>query len=447
MSSGLIALILAVATATPMRERIHLRVAQYVDAGLFSGVVLVSQGDRVVYQKAFGLADRAFNIPNSTTTKFHIASISKPMTAAAVLLLADRGKLSLDDPISKFVPGFPNGDRITIEEVLTHYSGLADTSSSPEYNDWSRFPQTPASLVERLAKLLPRAEPGTRFSYSNSNYHLLALIIEKVSGVSYGDFLEENIFKPLGMTATAHHGDDKQIIAGLSAGYMPKDGDGFEKPPYFDWTAKTGNGSLYTTAGDLLKFHRALQHGGLLRPETVKMSYGFERKDRDVGMFWFRHEVGGHRSVYVGGSSPGFKAHIERFIDDDAAVIVLSNLYLASATPIASDISSILWNENPRLTPVPKPERRTAEELRRVSGSYQFGPNFYQPNVLVRVEPRDGYLAVRYPTFTSPLTPIAGGMYFDRFYWSFIQFQDGKLIYRNGNDEFVATSVAAPGSP
>ncbi len=97
------------------------------------------------------------------------------------------------------------------------------------------------------------------------------------------------------MTSTEHHGDDKQIIAGLAAGYLPKDADAFEKPPYFD----------------LLKFHGALQHGGLLRPETVKMSYGFERKDRQVGMFWFRHEVAGHRAVYVGGSSPGFKAHIE----------------------------------------------------------------------------------------------------------------------------------------
>jgi len=110
-----------------------------------------------------------------------------------------------------------------------------------------------------LAKLPPRSEPGTRYSYSNSNYHLLSLIVEKVSGVSYGDFLDQNIFKPLEMTSTAHHGDDKQIIAEMAAGYLPKDADAFEKPPYFDWTAKTGNGSLYTTAGDLLTFYRALR--------------------------------------------------------------------------------------------------------------------------------------------------------------------------------------------
>ena len=421
---------------------IDARVKEYVDAGLFSGVVLVSSGDHILYEKAFGLADRTFKVPNTLDTKFHIASVSKPITAAATLLLAERGKLSLDDRVSKFVPDFPNGDRITIEELLTHYSGLADASSTADYNDWSRFQQTPASLVEKLAKLPPRSQPGTRYSYSNSNYHLLALIIEKASGTSFGDFLDQNIFKPLGMTNTAHHGDDKTIVPALALGYMPKEADAFEKPSYFDWTAKTGNGSLYTTAADLLKFHRALQRGGLLRPETVTMSYGFDRKDRQVGMFWFHHEVAGHRSVYVGGSSPGFKAHIERFIDDDTAVIVLANVYLASPTPIADDISAILWQKDPQLAPVPKPVPRAAEELRRISGTYRFGPNFYQPNVIVRIEPRDRYIVLRYPAFDAPLTPIANGAYFDRFYWSFVRFENGKLIYRNGNDEFVATSVS-----
>ncbi|HYS53802.1 MAG TPA: serine hydrolase domain-containing protein [Thermoanaerobaculia bacterium] len=429
--------------SSPPAERIDTRVVEYVDAGLFSGVVLVSKGDTIVYQKAFGYAERAFKVPNTMETKFHIASVSKPITAAAILLLADRGKLSLDDPVSKFVPDFPNGGRIAVEELLTHYSGLADASSQPDYNDWSRFPQTPSSLVEKLAKLPPRSEPGTKYAYSNSNYHLLALIVEKASGKNYGDFLDANLFGPLAMTRTAHHADDRTIIDRLAAGYMPKDADAFEKAPYLDWTSKTGNGSLYTTAGDLLKFHRALQHGNLLKPETVAASYGFGRKERQVGMFWFRRERDGHRSVYVGGSSPGFKAHIERFIDDDVAVIVLSNLYLASATPIASDISAILWQAAPKLPPVPKAVARSRDDLARVAGSYQFGPDFYQRNVMARIEPRENFLMMVYPTFSAPLTPIANDQYFDRFYWSFVRFEDGKLSYRNGDDEFVAPRINA----
>src|SRR2546423_1730646 len=433
--------------AAAVSSLIDARVKEYVDAGLFSGVVLVAKGDEVIYQQAFGLADRTFNIPNARDTKFHIASLSKPITAAAVLLLAERGKLSLDDRVSKFVPDFPNGDRITVEELITHYSGLADASAGAEYNDWSRFPQTAASLVEKLAKLPLQSDPGTKYSYSNSNYHLLALIIEKVSGVSYGDFLAENIFKPLGMNNTAHHATEKMIVRRLANGYMPKDAADFEKPPYFDWTSKTGNGSLYTTAPDLLKFHRALQHGGLLKPETVAASYGFGRKDRSVGMFWFRREENGRRSVYVNGSSRGFKAHIERYIDDDVAIIVLGNVYLASPTPIARDIAALYWTSNPKLAAVPKPVGRSSDELRRVAGTYKFGANFYQPNIVARIEPRDGYLVLRYPTFDTPLTPIANGEYFDRFYWSFIRFEDGKMIYRNGSDEFTATSAPAPGSP
>src|SRR6266550_1188169 len=419
---------------------IDARVKEYVDAGLFSGVILVAKGDEAIYQKAFGLADRTFNIPNTLDTKFHIASLSKPVTAAAVLLLAERGKLSLDDRVSKFVPDFPNGDRITIEELVTHYSGLADASAGADYNDWARFPQTPASLVAKLAKMPLQSDPGTKYNYSNSNYHLLALIIEKVSGVSYGDFLAQNIFKPLGMNSTAHHATEEMIVSRLANGYMPKDAADFEKPPYFDWTSKTGNGSLYTTAADLLKFHRALQHGGLLKPETVIASYGFGRKDRSAGMFWFRREENGRRSVYVNGSSRGFKAHIERYIDDDLVIIVLANDYLASPTPIARDIAALYWTSDAKLAAVPKPVRRSSDELRRVAGTYKFGADFYQPNQVARIEPRDGYLVMRYPTFDTPLTPIANGEYFDRFYWSFVRFEDGKMIYRNGSDEFTASA-------
>lgn len=419
-------------------DRIDARVRDYADAGLFSGVVLVARGDRIVYEKAFGLADRTFGVANTMATRFHIASLSKPITAAAVLLLAERGKLLLGDPVTRFVPTFPNGDRITIEQLLTHYSGLGDASATADYADWSRSAQTPQSLVEKLAGMPLRAEPGTAYSYSNSNYHLLALVIEKASGMSYGEFLERNLFKPLGMTSTAHHGDDHQIIEGLATGYLPRGTNGFEKPPAFDWTSKTGNGSIYTTARDLLAFHHALQHGTLLKARTVTASYGFGNAERKVGMFWFHHVVADHRSVYVGGSSPGFKAYIERFIDDDVCVIVLANVYLASPTPIGNDIASILWQPSAPLAAVPKPVARSAADLKRVTGLYKFGPSFYVPDAAALVEVSDGALVMRYPQSTTALVPVDGGLYFDRAYWSFIRFEAGKLIYRNGGDEFVA---------
>ncbi len=404
-------------------------VRSYADGGLFSGVVLVSKGNAVVYQQAFGLADRALNVPNTVESKFHIASLSKPITAVGVLRLVEQGKLSLDDHLSKFVADFPGGDKITIGELLTHYSGLADASADPDYNNWSRFPQTPAALVERVKKKSP----------SNSNYHILAFIIEKRSGQSYGDFLAKEILQPSGMSNTAHQMIDSTIVQHLVHGYNPAGAADFENAPYLDWTSKTGNGSLYSTAEDLLRFHRALQDGKLLRPETLRVSYGFGRKDRNVGMFWFRRQRFGHRSVFVNGSSPGFKAHFERFIDDDAAVIVLSNLYLASPSIIAEDLGAILFDQ-PVTRQVPKPVKLSEDDLRKFAGLFRFGPGYFVENAPIKVEAHRDYLSLvnRETGFAIPLLPIEGGRFFDRSFWSFVRFEKDKLIYRNGDTDYVA---------
>src|SRR6476661_8817082 len=226
--------------ADTLRDRMDAYVRRYANGDFFSGVVRVTKGDRIIYENAFGYADRALQVPNSLQTRFQIASLSKPMTAAAVLLLAEEGKLGLEDKLSKFVPDFPNGDKITIEELLTHYSGLGDASAQPDYNEWSRFPQTAAALVERAKKVPRQSEPGTSYFYRNSNYHVLAFLIEKISGQNYGDFLEQKIFKPTGMTNTAHRARDETIVPNLANGYSPAGASGFERATYLDWTSKTG---------------------------------------------------------------------------------------------------------------------------------------------------------------------------------------------------------------
>ena len=404
-----------------------------------SGVVRVTKGDRIIYENAFGLPDRALQVPNSLQTKFQIASLSKPITATAILLLAEEGKLSLEDKLSKFVPDVPNGDKITVEELLTHYSGLGDGSAQPDYNEWSRFPQTAAALVERAKKVPRQSEPGTSYFYSNSNYHVLAFLIEKVSGQNYGDFLEQRIFKPAGMTNTAHHARDETIVSNLANGFSPVGASGFERAPYLDWTSKTGNGSIYATADDLLRFHRALQSGSLLKPETLKQSYGFERKDRTVGMFWFHRQRFGHRSVYVNGSSPGFKAHFERFIDDDATVVILSNFYIAAPSTIAEDLGAMLFDQ-PVNRDVPRPIHVNGADLERFAGTFRFGDDYFVKNAVVRVEPQMDHLDLNYPAtgFSIALIPIEGDRFFDRNFWSFVRFNGDKLIYRNNDKDYVA---------
>lgn len=425
--------------ADALRDRMDAYVRRYADADFFSGVVRVSKGDHIIYENAFGFADRTLQVPNSLQTKFQIASLSKPMTAAAILLLADEGKLSLDDKLSKVVTDFPNGDKITIEELLTHYSGLGDASAQPDYNEWSRFSQTTVALMERAKKIPRQSEPGTTYFYSNSNYHVLAFLIEKVSGQNYGDFLAQKIFKPAGMTNTAHRARDETIVSNLANGYSPAGALGFERATYLDWTSKTGNGSIYSTADDLLRFHRALQNGSLLKPDTLRQSYGFERQDRSVGMFWFHRQRFGHRSVYVNGSSPGFKAHFERFIDDDATVVVLSNLYIAAPSTIAEDLGAMLFDQ-PVNRDVPRPVHVNAPDLKRFAGTFRFGDDYFVKNAVVRVEPQMDHLDLNYPAtgFSVALVPIEGDRFFDRNFWSFVRFDGNKLIYRNNDKDYVA---------
>jgi CubicO group peptidase (beta-lactamase class C family) len=415
--------------ATNLAKDIDAYVKRYADQKLFSGVVLVTRRGETIYEKAFGPADRAFDVPNAPSNKFHIASVSKPITAAAILLLADQGKLSLSDPLSKYVADFPNGENITIDQLVTHYSGLNDASSTPEYNEWSRLPQTTDQLVDRVKKMPPRGAPGARYSYSNSNYHILAFIIEKVSGQSYGDFMSANVFKPLGMNDTAHHGDDKEIVPRLSIGYMPRAAADLEKPQHLEWSSKTGNGSLYSTARDLLKFC----NGHLLKPETERFAEG--DNPRHLAYFWFTRNRFDHRSLYLGGSSPGYKAFVERFLDDGVVVIVLSNLYLASPSIIGDDIGAIVFGKKPANDP-PQRVHMTRTELAKYEGTYKFGPDFYTPNNVVRMIAHDDYLEVS-PS-SPPIVPISTGEFFDRAYWSFIRIEGDKLLYRNGSSNFVA---------
>lgn len=156
-------------------------------------------------------------------------------------------------------------------------------------------------------------------------------------------------------------------------------------------------------------------------------------------MFWFPRERFGHRSVYVNGSSPGFKAHFERYIDDHAAVIVLSNLYIAAPSIMAEDLGALLFNQSVT-GDVPEPVTVKADDLKSCEGAFRFGDDYFVKNADVRVQSSGNGLEMVYPAtgFTIPLLPMKGGGFFDRMFWSFVRFEDGKLIYRNNDRSYVA---------
>jgi len=182
-----------------LAERLDRFVTPYVSSSDFAGIVLIARGPQVLVRRAYGLADQEKRVPIAPDMAFRIASLSKTFTAGAIEMLIDRGRLHLTDPLSRFVPGIPQGDKITVRDLLLHRSGAGILSDPALRRDC----HTAADLVGRLGAVPPLFEPGTSGRYSNEGYLLLARIVEIASGTSYGAFLEANIFKPLGMDRTS----------------------------------------------------------------------------------------------------------------------------------------------------------------------------------------------------------------------------------------------------
>jgi CubicO group peptidase (beta-lactamase class C family) len=181
---------------TRMEQAIELRVS----TGQFMGAVLVAKDGRKLIDKGYGSANLDWKVPNSPTTKFRLGSVTKQFTAACILLLEERGKLRIEDPIKSYLPGTPVAwDQVTIFNLLTHTSGIPNLTGFPDYKTAKTMPTTPEKLVGRLVDKPLDFRPGTSWSYSNSNYVLLGYLIERISGESYSDFLQKNIFIPLGM--------------------------------------------------------------------------------------------------------------------------------------------------------------------------------------------------------------------------------------------------------
>jgi CubicO group peptidase (beta-lactamase class C family) len=414
VTAGLLMPILLCAQPS-FKQKVDAYIAPFVATKNFNGTVLVAQKGTILYLEAFGQADAALNVPNKADTKYHIASLSKSFTAAAILLLQEKKLLRVTDPITKYIPDYPEGDKITIHQLLTHTSGVPNINDMPEYDTISRFPQTPVSLLNVLRHKPLDFEPGAKYAYSNSNYNLLAYIIEKVSGKSYGEFITEDIVKPLQMTHTAHHGNARSIIPDLAVGHQSDNNFGLEKADYLDWSAKTGNGSLYSTAEDLYKWDRAMYPGKLLSKESLdKMFTVYAGK---AGYGWFLDDHLGRKRIYFTGRSPGFSSYIGRYPTEEVCIIILANNYIPMATQLGSDIAAMLFGgqvTTPALwTTGPDPA-----SIRAVVGQYRFDPTFYRPNMLMAIREKEGRLY----TDWGELIPEGAMQYRDRVYWQDLHF-------------------------
>jgi CubicO group peptidase (beta-lactamase class C family) len=291
------------------------------DPPQFMGVVLVARGTDVLFAKGYGMANLARSNPHTPATKIAIGSNSKQITAAAVLLLEERGKLRVTDPIKAYFPDSPAAwDAITFHHLLSHTAGLIGTAPAERGNV---LPARPERTIERFRNLPLQFAPGTRFSYSNAGYQLLAYLIERTSGQPYEDFVRENIFEPLGMkeSGSATHAP---IVPSLASGYVKEPGGAFRHAPFIDLSNGMGAGSLYSTIGDLHRWTLGLFGGKLLRADSLTKMTTPVQSGYAYGLIVGTSD--GRRRFAHGGGVPGFVSYLIYYPESQVTVAVLSNL-------------------------------------------------------------------------------------------------------------------------
>lgn len=305
---------------------------------------------RILFEKAYGMADEEWVARNTMTTKFRIASLTKQFTAACVLLLQERGLLNVRDPISHHLSGLPETwQSITIHQLLTHTSGIPNYTSSPEFARQSRTGATPQEMVTLVRDRPLDFQPGTKWSYSNTGYILLGMIVEKVSEQAYNDFLKRNIFDRLGMS---NSGYDRapDIIKERASGYQIKD-DGLENAEFIDMSVPYAAGGIYSTVEDMYRWNEALaQNGKLLSADSLEQMFTeypeatHEGQHYGYGVVISRQKFG-KLLYYHGGGVQGFSSSIQRYPSDRICILVLSNLETYKPWDLGDYIASELFDQ------------------------------------------------------------------------------------------------------
>ncbi|KAA6346345.1 putative penicillin-binding protein PbpX [termite gut metagenome] len=328
---------------------------QYLEYNLFNGSVLVAEQGEVIYKKGFGMANMEWDIPNGPDTKHRLGSITKQFTAMLILQLAVEGKLDLHEPITTYLPDYPkaNGDRITTHHLLTHSAGIPNYTSFPGFmRDESRNPSSPNEFVKKFDEMELEFTPGERFSYSNSGYFLLGVIIEKLSGKTYEQMLQDNIFGPLNMDDSGFDNHD-EIIKNRATGYG-KNGNTFVNSRYIDMSIPYAAGSLYSTVEDLYLWDQALYTTKLL-PQKY-MDLFFAPHILDFGNRYYAYGWGtgygmiGNSSDSIatighGGGINGFNTNISRTPSDKSLIVLLNNTGGAPLNEITRAIRGIMYGK------------------------------------------------------------------------------------------------------
>lgn len=321
-------------TLNKIRMNVDKYLSEIVGNERFSGAVLISMGDDKIINKGLGMANYELDVPNTPKTIFRIGSVTKQFTAVAIMQLFEKRLINLDDTLDKYITDYPKGDKITIHHLLTHTSGIFNHARIEGFH--KRIMKTNHSVEDLIGEFrnLPyNFEPGTKYSYSNSGFMLLGYIIEKVYGLSYEQYLKDNIFKVLSMNNT---GVDNhiQLIKNRASGYsLDVERKTFSNCDFIDMSVCYAAGNLYSTSEDLFAWNKALFEGKLISKESLRQMISKHANAGQDGFYGYGtlindEKIGGkiRKKVYHSGGIPGFFSANNVFPDEDIQIIAISNI-------------------------------------------------------------------------------------------------------------------------
>jgi CubicO group peptidase (beta-lactamase class C family) len=383
----------------------------------FMGAVLVAQGDTILLDKGYGSANLEWNIPNTPETRFRIGSLTKQFAAAAILLLEERGKLKLDEPVKAYYPDAPaSWDKITLFNLLTQTSGIPDYTDAADFGDTMKLQRTPQQLIAAVRDKGLDFAPGEKFAYSNTNYVLLSRVIEKAGGMPFPEFLQDNIFTPLAMKDSGF--DSAAIVERLASPYSRRNG-AIVNATYIDPSVQVGGGAIISTTHDLLTWEKALLGGKLLSPTSLKKMLAPFRDARGPGApskagygmgVYVGTNADGRREVAHTGSSAGVVTMMAAYPDDNIVVILLSNTATTPFQGIVSKLSDLAFGKTIILPSERKQVAFQPKVMSRYVGRYQ-----PRPGVVLEIA-RDGdTLTAQFGNNPKiPLFPQSDAIFFGR---------------------------------
>ena len=388
----------------------------YESSNQFSGSVLVAKKGKIIFEKSYGYRNAEKEEKNTNESLYRIFSTTKIFTATVVLKLAEQGKLSLDDKLSKYFPSFPKGDSITIKNMLSHTSGI------PQAAEGSKYTINEETLLKSLSGKPLDFSPNKGWNYSNSNYYLLGYIIQKVTGIEYDKAIEEFILKPLQMNNSGFHFNDLKN-ENKAFGYEFISGENSSQALRFKTDHPFAAGAMYSTVDDLYKFSEAFYKGKILNMNMVRSMYTPYLNDH-YGFGQEIYKIPNSSKVLVGhsGGAPGYRCRFIRDLDQDIAIIILVNSEMIPIDKISEDNTSIIYDNAYKKT---KKGKVTKKDLSNIEGIYSSSEATFYVNIIDGTAVVNGDILPRIP-----LNPVTKTFYkiYENNTFNFNEDQTGKII-------------------